>query len=179
MTGQTKYPQRALRQNYICNFRAPNEEKFAIWQQWKEYCKDNGRDVCQMTLSLIESAMSNKSFIMTGVADPKQVVHIHNENTFTYAVKKPRRVPYDLSIVKREHRKTFSSIIYESYVKMRCHELRREVSFRDFLELDKDGFHRIMRRLIKKNEMIRNPIRTVPQFYFLPELIDIYRPLGP
>ena len=41
--------------NLICNFRAPNREEFQRWKAYVQWAKDNGMDVCRLTLSLTDS----------------------------------------------------------------------------------------------------------------------------
>lgn len=177
MTGQTKL-EAPRRKNLICNFRAPDQAKFDRWKHYVAWCNDQGRDVCHVTLSLIDAFMRGvDGSAAASIVSPEQVINLQMNNVFTYEVKRPRRVPCDLSIIKKEHRRTFSSLVFESWVKMKCHTLGREVSYLDFLEMERAAFHRIMRKLLRKGEMLRNPIRTVPQYYFLPELIDLYRPI--
>jgi hypothetical protein len=43
--------------NLICNFRAPNFEEFQRWKAYVQWAKDNGQDVCHLTLSLTDSFM--------------------------------------------------------------------------------------------------------------------------
>jgi hypothetical protein len=53
-------------------------------------------------------------------------------------------------------------------------EIRREFSLRDFLELEKPAFHRIVRRLRRKGKIMANPQITKPRFYFLTENMRDY-----
>ena len=43
--------------NLICNFRAPNLRNFQRWKKYVQWAKDNGMDVCHVTLSLIDAFM--------------------------------------------------------------------------------------------------------------------------
>ena len=43
--------------NFICNFRAPNLAEFQRWKVYVQWAKDNGMDVCHLTLSLTDSFM--------------------------------------------------------------------------------------------------------------------------
>ncbi len=43
--------------NLICNFRAPNLAEFQRWKEFVQWAKDNGMDVCHLTLSLTDSFM--------------------------------------------------------------------------------------------------------------------------
>lgn len=106
--------------------------------------------------------------------DPQQIVNIHMDNVFTYNVLRPRREPYDLNCIKKEFRRSFSSIMFEAYVKEQARYLKREFSFRDFLEMDDRAFHRIVRRLIRKGEVVANPRRSIPRTYMLIEMLPDY-----
>ncbi len=157
--------------NFICNFRAPNLEEFQRWKVYVQWAKDNGMDVCHLTLSLTDSFMKG----IEGAAEVRtagQVVNIRQVNTFQYQVQKPRREPYSLDCVKEEYQRTFSSILFEAYVLNKAREMTREFSYRDFLELKHDAFRRIVLRLRRKGKVIANPQRTHPQFYFLTERIN-------
>lgn len=159
--------------NLICNFRAPNLQHYQRWKTYVQWAKDNGMDVCHVTLSLIDSFMKGTE----GAAEArngKQVINIQQNNVFQYQVSRPRREPYDLSCVKREYQKTISSVIFEAYVLNKARELTREFSYRDFLELKHDAFRRIVLRLRRKGKIVANPQRTLPRFYFLAERVNEY-----
>jgi hypothetical protein len=146
----------------ICNFRAPNLAEFQRWKEYVQWAKDNGTDVCHLTLSLTDSF------------NGKQVVNIQQNNVFQYQVSKPRREPYDLSCVKKEYQKTISSALFEAYVLNKARDLTREFSYRDFLEIKHDAFRRIILRLRRKGKIGANPQRTLPRFYFLAERVNEY-----
>ena len=78
------------------------------------------------------------------VRNGKQVVNIQQNNVFQYQVSKPRREPYDLSCVKKEYQKTISSVLFEAYVLNKARGLKREFSYREFLEIKHDAFRRIL-----------------------------------
>jgi hypothetical protein len=159
--------------NLICNFRAPNLQQYQRWKAYVQWAKDNGMDVCHLTLSLIDSFMKGTEGAAE-VRNGKQVVNIQQNNVFQYQVYRPRREPYDLSCVKSEYQKTISSVIFETYVLNKARELTREFSYRDFLELKHDAFRRIVLRLRRKGKIVANPQRTLPRFYFLAERITEY-----
>ncbi len=159
--------------NFICNFRAPNLQQYQRWKVYVQWAKDNGMDVCHVTLSLIDAFMKgteDAAEVRTG----KQVINIQQNNVFQYQVSKPRREPYDLSCVRREFQKTISSILFEAYVLNKARDLTREFSYRDFLEIKHDAFRRIILRLRRKGKIVANPQRTVPRFYFLTEQVSEY-----
>jgi hypothetical protein len=159
--------------NLICNFRAPNLKEFQRWKEYVQWTKDNGMDVCHLTLSLTDYFMKG----IEGAAEVrngKQVVNIQQNNVFQYQVSKPRREPYDLSCVKKEYQKTISSVLFEAYVLNKVRDLTREFCYRDFLEIKHDAFRRIILRLRRKGKIVANPQRTLPRFYFLAERVSEY-----
>ena len=159
--------------NLICNFRAPNLKEFQRWKDYVHWAKDNGTDVCHLTLSLTDSFMKG----IEGAAEVrngKQVINIQQNNVFQYQVSKPRREIYDLSCVKKKYQKTISSVLFEAYVLNKARDLTREFSYRDFLEIKHDAFRRIILRLRHKGKVVANPQRTLPRFYFLAERVNEY-----
>ena len=164
---------KAPSKNLICNFRAPNLEEFQRWKAYVQWAKDNGQDVCHLTLSLTDSFMKGIE-AAAQVRNGRQIVNIQQNNVFQYQVSKPRREPYDLSCVRKEFQKTISSVLFEAYVLNKARELTREFSYRDFLELKHYAFRRIVLRLRRKGKIVANPQRTVSQFYFLAERISEY-----
>jgi hypothetical protein len=159
--------------NLICNFRAPNLEQYQRWKVYVQWAKDNGQDVCHLTLSLTDAFMKGVEGAAQ-VRNVSQIVNIQQNNVFQYKVAKPRREPYDLSCVRKEFQRTISSVLFEAYVLNKARELTREFSYRDFLELKHDAFRRIVLRLRRKGKIVANPQRTLPQFYFLVERISEY-----
>jgi hypothetical protein len=159
--------------NLICNFRAPNLQEFQRWKAYVQWAKDNGMEVCHLTLSLTDAFMKGVEGAAR-VRNGKQVVNIQQNNVFQYQVSKPRREPYDLSCVKMEYQKTISSVLFEAYVLNKARDITREFSYRDFLELKHGAFRRIILRLRRKGKIVANPQRTVPRFYFLAERINDY-----
>ena len=159
--------------NLICNFRAPNLQEFLRWKAYVQWAKDNGMDVCHLTLSLTDSFMKSIEGAAQ-VLNDKQVVNIQQNNIFQYQVSRPRREPYDLSCVKEEYQKTISSVLFEAYVLNKARDIAREFSYRDFLEIKHDAFRRIILRLRRKGKIVANPQRTVPRFYFLAERVNEY-----
>jgi hypothetical protein len=157
--------------NLICNFRAPNMQQFQRWKAYVQWAKNNGMDVCHLTLSLTDAFMKGTEGAAQ-VRNGKQVVNIQQNNVFQYQVSRPRREPYDLSCVRKEYQKTISSVLFEAYVLDKARDLVREFSYRDFLELKHDAFRRIIMRLRRKGKIVANPQRTLPRFYFLAERVN-------
>jgi hypothetical protein len=131
---------------------------------------DVGLDVCKAVIPLTESLMKG---VDTQIFTAQQVINIHQDNQFLYQVQHPHRQPYTLNCVKPEFRRTFSSILFEAYVLSKAHEINREFSFRDFLELEHQAFRRIVLRLRRKGKIVANPERTNPRFYYLVERLNV------
>ena len=150
-------------------------QQYQRWKAYVQWAKDNGTDVCHLTLSLTDAFMKGNegaAEVRTG----KQVINIQQNNVFQYQVSKPRRESYDLSCVKKEYQKTISSVLFEAYVLNKARDLTREFSYRDFLEIKHDAFRRIILRLRRKGKIVANPQRTLPRFYFLAERVSEYSP---
>jgi hypothetical protein len=159
--------------NLLCNFRAPTIKEFNEWQQYKEYVKNQGLDICRVTISLTNAFMAGKEGAAR-VTGQQQNVQIQMQNQFLYQVQQPKREPFSLNCVKPEFRRTFSSILFESYVLDKARrKLKGEFSFRDFLELDHHSFRRIIVRLKKKGLVLAVPKRTLPMFYVLTENVTV------
>jgi len=160
--------------NLICNFRAPTLDDYLEWRDYVQLVKDQGLDVCRVTLSLTKAFKEGlkNGLKSVQIQGQQQVINISMTNHFVYQVQKPRREPYDLSCVKPEFRRTFSSLLYEAYVLNKARELNRPFCFRDFLELKPDAFRRIVRRLKRKGKILTFPQRTCPQFYLLIETLE-------
>lgn len=79
--------------NLICNFRAPDLEHYQLWQRFKEWCKDNGEDVCKVTLGQVEAFMvavkaaAGSSGSKPIVTSKGQVIIINEQNTFVYRLR--------------------------------------------------------------------------------------------
>jgi len=146
-------------------------DEFQKWKKYVQWAKDNGMDVCHLTLSLTDSFMKGTEGAAQ-VRNAGQVVNIQQVNTFQYQVQKPRREPYSLDCVKPEYVRTLSSTLFEAYVLNKARDINRDFSYMDFLELKHDAFRRIMVRLKRKGKVIANPQSTRPQFYFLTEKLQ-------
>ena len=156
--------------NLICNFRAPNLKEFQRWKAYVQWAKDNGMDVCHLTLSLTDAFMKGiegAALVQTG----KQVVNIQQNNVFQYQVQKPRREPFSLECVREEYQRTLSVVLFEAYVLNKARDMTREFSYLDFLELKHDAFRKIILRLKHRGRIFANPHKTHPQFYCLAERV--------
>lgn len=156
------------RKNLICNFRAPNEEKFQKWEAFKDWCKDNGLDICNVTLNITQAFMTGTAkFLM-----PDKAIQINMANKFYYEVVKPRRLPFSTIGVKEAFRNTIKSSVWDAYIIERARRLNTEFSFHDFKELEYSMFRRIIARLKRNGLLMANPLRTIPQFYILTERLE-------
>jgi hypothetical protein len=158
----------------VCNFRAPSLKEYEQWQEFKLYVKNQGLDICRVTIGLANAFMAGLGG-SASVHGQAQMINIQMNNQFLYQVPKPRREPYTLDYVFSSFRRTFSSVLFEAYVLHKAREMGREFCFRDFLELEKPAFHRIVLRLRRKGKLLANPQRTKPRFYFLPEKLADYQ----
>ena len=79
---------KSFSQNLICNFRAPSLKEYSEWQKYKAYIKNQGLDICRVTIGLTNA-------FMAGIEGAEQVngkeqnVHITMNNQFLYQVQKP------------------------------------------------------------------------------------------
>jgi hypothetical protein len=160
---------KSRRKNLICNFRAPTLEEFLKHKAFVKQVKQDGLDACRVLIAFEDAYLASKKGFPGEIKfqTPTTVTNIQMNNTFQYQVLKPRREPYNLDCVKPEFRRTFSSVLLESYVLQKASRINMEFSFRDFLELDHASFRRIVARLLKKGEIVKNPVRTNPQFFYL------------
>jgi len=71
--------------NLICNFRAPNLEQYQRWKVYVKWAKDNGQDVCHLTLSLTDAFMKGVEGAAQ-VRNASQIVNIQQNNVFQYQV---------------------------------------------------------------------------------------------
>lgn len=158
----------------ICSFRAPSRADFDKHKAFTKQVKQDGLDVCRVLIAFEDAYLASKkgSPGTMKFETPQAVTNIQMNNTFQYQVLKPRREPYSLDCVKPEFRKTFSSILFESYVLEKASRIKMEFSFRDFLELEHASFRRIVMRLRKKGLVVANPLRTNPRFFMLTSELD-------
>ncbi len=164
--------------SFICNFKAPDIEHYNLWKRYVQWCKDNGQDVCRVTLNGVAAFMAAvdgaKESVKSMGSNPTvtskgQVIHIEQQNTFVYQVAKPRREPFDGNCVKPEFRRSITSLALDAYIMDRARRLGGEFSFHDFRELDYELFRRIVVRLKAKGRIITYPQRSVPQIYIIAE----------
>lgn len=167
--GMSVVTEGGQRQNLICNFRAPTLEDYQKHKAFVIRVKHDGLDACRVLIAFEDAYLTSKKGSPGEMKfqTPTAVTNIQMNNTFQYQVIKPRREPYSLDCVKPEFRRTFSSVLFEFYVLQKASRINMEFSFRDFLELDHASFRRIVARLLRKGEIVKNPLRTNPQYYYL------------
>jgi hypothetical protein len=168
------------RQNFHCNFRAPDEEWFEVWLEFKKITKILGLDICFVVLSLcrvwLESQKEGVSTCQLKTAT--QIIFLTQTNTFNYNVKKPRRERFQLDCSKSLPKCTLCSRAFGAYIIVNARELDREFCFRDFPEIDHGFFRKLILRLRQKGEVITMKPRTLPEFYILPEWRDRYHTMS-
>jgi len=168
------------RPNLICNFRAPDMARFQVWKDYKKWAADHGLDVCNLTLSLIDSFLKSVQTAQYNgghadgstvtVATPTQVINIQQQNTFLYSVEKPRREPLVLNCARPLLSRTITSRAWCAYVMEKARDLNRSFSYRDFFEIG----HNCVLRLRKEGKIVPLPLRTNPRFYVLSERLADY-----
>ena len=109
------------KKNLICNFRAPDQANWELWQRFKKWCGDHGLDVCYVTLTQVNAFMQaveapskiSEAKLASGLG---QLYNIEQTNTFVYTVEKARRIPVILDCAKPEFQRTINSKASEAYV---------------------------------------------------------------
>jgi hypothetical protein len=158
----------------IWSIRAPSPEKREVLDQFSKAVKEDGLDVCRVTIGFAEAylAARNESKKATQLKATGQVINIQQNNVFQYQVQKPRREPYSLTCVKAEFVRTISGVVFDGYVENKARRLGGEFTCKDFLELKYDSFRRIVIRLKRKGIIIAHPLRSIPQVYILTEKLS-------
>jgi hypothetical protein len=161
--------------DYVCSFRAPSEQEYLTHKDFCKFVKAQGMDICRVLIGLEQAFLTSRGKGEITFEGDKSIFKISMQNNFNYQVAEPRRIPFSLESVKPAFRRTFSSLMVDSYIRVRASELRREFSFRDFLELDYSAFRRSVRRLKRKGLVVANPQRTTPRFFYLVEKLAEYK----
>lgn len=164
------------RQNLICNFRAPDQEHYQIWSDFKEAVRSRGLDICFVTLALCQAWLKGieGSREPSQIATPSQVINLQQQNTFVYSVQKPRRQPPKLICPRKAYSRTVTSMAFQAYVTEKARDLQRSFSFRDYLELGHDFFRKCILKLKRRDKIIPLLPRTNPRYYILPEWRNKY-----
>jgi len=164
------------RQNYICNFRAPNPEYFQIWLDFKEAARSRGLDICYLILNLCQAWLKalEASTATYQIATPTQVINLQQQNTFVYSVQKPRRESLELICSQKGYAHTLRSLVFQAYVMEKARDLQQSFSFRDFPELGHNLFRKCILELKKRGKILPLQPRTNPRFHILREWIPDY-----
>lgn len=171
----TKVSANSRRRNLICNFRAPDLEHYQIWLNFKKGVRNQGLDICFVTLSLCQAWLRGSGITATcKILTPTQIINLQQQNTFVYSVQKPRRKPPQLFCSRKELSRTLSNLAYQAYVTEKARDLQRSFSFRDYLELEHSFFRKCIFRLKKREKVIPLLPRTNPRYYILQEWRNLY-----
>ena len=81
------------RLNLNCNFRAPDNEWFQVWQEFKEATRTKGLDICFVVLAFCRAWLQalNNGHSTVQIKNSTQIIFLCQNNTFQYNVHKPRR----------------------------------------------------------------------------------------
>ena len=165
----------AQRTNWVCNFRAPNKEKYNLWLKFKEETRKRGLTNCFVVLSLCNAWMTalegSEEIIKIGTAT--QIINIQMQNSFVYNTQKPRRIP-PLSCAKQSISRTITSRAWQAYILEEARELDRSFSFLDFTELGHNYFRKLILELKNRNKILPLEPRSNPRFYILKERLPRY-----
>ena len=164
------------RRNFICNFRAPDQERHQIWLDFKEVVQSRGLDICFVILALCQAWLKSieQATATCQVTTPSQVINLQQQNTFVYSVQKPRRKPPELISSGKAPCRTITSRLYQAYVLEKARDLQRSFSFRDFLELGHGLFRKYALELKRRGKIFPLQPRTNPRFYILKEWLPFY-----
>jgi len=164
------------RQNFICNFRAPDLTHFQIWLDFKEAVRNRGLDICFVTLTLCQAWLKGIKEVTATcqIATPLQVINLQQQNTFVYSVRKPRREPPELICSRKKYAGTITSMAFQAYIIDKASDLQRSFSFRDFLELRHSLFRKCVLKLKERGKILPLQPRTNPRFYILREWLPDY-----
>lgn len=167
------------RKNYLCNFRAPSQEWFNIWQKFKEETRNLGLDVCFVTLTLIKSwleALSN-TISVSQINTHSQIIILYQTNSFNYIAGKPRREPLQLDCSTNYSKSTIIRRALQAYILQKAKELNRSFSYMDFPEIPHNSFRKLILELKKQGKILPLEQRTNPRFYIPTEWKDLYPPV--
>jgi len=168
----------APRQNFLCNFRAPNDEWYQIWIDFKKQVKAQGSDICYVTLSLcrswLRSLEASTNSIISQANTPMQIVNLQQQNTFVYSVQIPRRTPFEIICPRKMPIRTLWSRAFQAYIVEKARDLDRSFSFFDYPELGHDFFRKCILKLKERDKAVPLRPRTNPRYYVLKDWISKY-----
>lgn len=164
------------RQNYICNFRAPDLEHYQVWSDFKEAVRGQGLDICFVTLALCQAWLKGLEGAteISQIAAPIQVINLQQQNTFVYRVHKPRREPLELICSQKVSSRAITSRLFQAYIMEEARDLQHSFCFRDFPELEHSLFRKCILKLKNREKILPLQPRTNPRFYILREWLPFY-----
>ena len=164
------------RQNFHCNFRAPDKEWFDVWLQFKEKTKELGLDICFVALNLCRAWLEwqKDTDSVFELSPPKQIVFLSQSNTFNYNVQRPRREPIQSNCSKNYHKCTLCSKAFCAYIIINALEMNRAFCFRDFPEINHGLFRKLILFLKGEGRILPMKPRSLPEFYILSEWKNRY-----
>ena len=166
----------ANRKNYICNIRAPDQEWFQVWLDFKEETKSLGLDNCFVALTLFKAWVKARkdTISVSQINTASQIILIYQTNAFNYNVEKPRRERFQLDCSANLPKCTICSKAFQAYITETARELERSFSFKDFPEINHDLFRKLVLELKKSGKVLPLKSRTNPRFFILAEWKDKY-----
>jgi hypothetical protein len=159
------------RQNFHCNFRAPNKKWFQVWLELKEATKTMGLDICFVVLTLCRAWLKalKEGNSSCQLETKSQMIFLCQANTFNYNVQKPRRERFQRDCSKNLPKCTLCSKAFQAYIIDKVRDLNRSFSFKDFLEINHDLFRKLILELRNRHKILPLTPRTNPEFYILAE----------
>jgi hypothetical protein len=164
------------RTNYICNIRAPDQEWYQVWLDFKEETKSLGLDNCFVALTLFKAWLKARkdTISVSQINTASQIILIYQTNEFNYNVNKPRRERFQLDCSQNLSKCTICSKAFQAYIIEKVRELKRSFSFKDFPEINHDLFRKLILELKKLGKVLPLKDRTNPRFFILAEWKDRY-----
>ena len=166
----------AKRNNYICNIRAPDQEWYQVWLDFKEETKSLGLDNCFVALTLFKAWVKARkdTISVSQINTASQIILIYQTNAFNYNVEKPRREGFLMDCSPNLPKCTICSKAFQAYIIEEARELGRSFSFKDFPEINHELFRKLILELKKRGKVLPLKARTNPRFFILAEWKDRY-----
>lgn len=122
------------RKNYICNIRAPDQEWYQVWLDFKEATKNQGLDNCFVTLTLCKAWLKARkdTISVSQINNASQIILIYQTNAFNYNVEKPRRERFQLDCSQNQPKCTICSKAFQAYIIEKARELRQVILVQRF-----------------------------------------------
>lgn len=165
----SSYPSRSFQKfSRVCNFRASTLEQYEEWLKFKDYCKNQGLDICHVVISLITAWNKAQDGLAAAVdiTTFPNLISLQMENQFIYQPLRARREPPPSLIrSKRPFARIISSKAAELYILWKVSDLKRSFSYLDLAELPPNYVRKEILRLKKRGLVKPLPPRTRPRFY--------------